>query len=72
MPWNLQEEANAPAGGRRKSGGGRAADPHFIGYTYKNWDAVHPPPGARSGDHSHIVLRILSFESSQTGGIISM
>jgi hypothetical protein len=42
----LQEEANAPAGGRRGSVGARTADPNFIGYTYKNWDAVRPPPGS--------------------------
>jgi serine/threonine kinase 38 len=23
------------------------ADPHFIGYTYKAWEAVSPPPRAR-------------------------
>ncbi len=44
-----QEEVGAPAGGRRRSSGARTADPHFIGYTYKNWDAVHPPPGVSTG-----------------------
>jgi hypothetical protein len=47
---NKQEEANAPLAGRRKSVGGRMADPNFIGYTYKNWDAVRPPNSALGGE----------------------
>jgi hypothetical protein len=51
---NEQEEANAPLAGRRKSVGGRMADPNFIGYTYKNWDAVRPPNSALAGDCAHM------------------
>ena len=50
LACNKQEEANAPLAGRRKSVGGRMADPNFIGYTYKNWDAVRPPNSALAGD----------------------
>jgi len=41
------DEEAGPAGG---SGGKRwaRADPNFIGYTYKNWEAVASPSGARS------------------------
>lgn len=37
------EEANQPKcePKRQFSGNRGTADPHFIGYTYKNWDAVH-------------------------------
>ena len=43
----FDEEAGPPGG----SGGKRwaRADPNFIGYTYKNWDAVGLPAGARAG-----------------------
>ena len=51
---NKQEETNAPLAGRRKSVGGRMADPNFIGYTYKNWDAVRPPNSALAGDCTHM------------------
>ena len=42
------DEEAGPAGG---SGGKRwaRADPNFIGYTYKNWEAVGSPAGARAG-----------------------
>ena len=30
------------------------ADPNFIGYTYKNWDAVRPPNSALAGDCAHM------------------
>lgn len=56
-----QEEVGAPAGGRRRSSGARTADPHFIGYTYKNWDAVHPPPGLSTGVVS-LSSCLLSFQ----------
>ena len=41
------DEEAGPAGG---SGGKRwaRADPNFIGYTYKNWEAVGSPAGARA------------------------
>ncbi len=41
------DEEAGPAGG---SGGKRwaRADPNFIGYTYKNWEAVASPSGARA------------------------
>jgi serine/threonine kinase 38 len=41
------DEDMASAGAGASGGRGahkwqtRAADPHFIGYTYKNWEAVH-------------------------------
>ena len=46
----VQEEAPLPsAEDRRRSQGARhTADPHFIGYTYKNWDAVHPSAASHS------------------------
>ena len=45
----------APACG---SGGKRwaRADPNFIGYTYKNWEAVGSPAGARAAPHKGYAL----------------
>lgn len=34
---------NLPAGGHR-----RRTDPNFIGYTFKNFEAVHPDAGAKT------------------------
>ena len=40
-------------GGAAAAGGGKRvaakADPNFIGYTYKNWEAVQPAGGERGG-----------------------
>mmetsp|Transcript_12292 Transcript_12292/g.36980 ORF Transcript_12292/g.36980 Transcript_12292/m.36980 type:complete len:489 (-) Transcript_12292:1086-2552(-) len=47
---HFEEEAAVPSSEeRRRSLSARhTADPHFIGYTYKNWDAVHPTAASRS------------------------
>ena len=37
-----KEPASAVAGNRRRL----RADPNFIGYTYKNWEAISPREGA--------------------------
>lgn len=49
-----QFDEEGPEGGS-SSGSGRkwlnkAADPSFIGYTYKNFEAVQPPAGAAEGE----------------------
>lgn len=44
------DDDRPPASMLGPSGSGRSrpiADPNFIGYTYKNWDAVHATQGAR-------------------------
>jgi hypothetical protein len=47
-----QYEDDNPPASLAAGGGSRSrpiADPHFIGYTYKNWDAVHATQGGWAG-----------------------
>ena len=38
---NFEDEAGTPSSGSSKRWG--RADPNFIGYTYKNWEAISSP-----------------------------
>ena len=53
-----KEPASATAGTRRRL----RADPNFIGYTYKNWEAISPREG---GFEFHDCCRITCLPLSQ-------
>lgn len=53
----FDEEAGPPGGSGSKRWA--RADPNFIGYTYKNWEAVGSPAGAQAQNQSRVTLRVL-------------
>ena len=53
------------AGGRKW--GATKADPNFIGYTYKNWEAVHPEAGEPGLGGGGLELGAVHSEAGEPG-----